>query len=647
MRRSLFLCLCYLAVWLGHRLHAQPGNPGTDSLEAALRGHPARDTVRIRLLLELSLETERDAPGQSVGYALDAQEIARELNLPMYVADALQQAGNSYGILGANLKQRECYASARKIFQDQGNVRGEIATLNNLGTVSLDEKQYDWARQYLFKALQMTLAGSHKRNLPAIFNNLGNLYDGLEKHDSALYYYQQAFERVRSESPDSVVESIILVNIGTSYAELGDMARSLGIYRQAIPYKVATNDLYGLTEVYLNIGDTYMETGPLDSAEHYLLRGLEIADTIEATEMQELVHRQLARLYDTLGRLELALEHSMESAALLDSLRMEESSTVSEATQLRIEAEEAIHQRELAAIEQQEKLQQQRILMVAGVVVLALILLLLFFINRRYQERRKAAASLESKVKERTEELSRSNSQLQRALADVEATTRDLNTFIYRSSHDLRGPLTSISGLLDILRQHLREEEALRYVGLVEDKTEHLGQLLGKLMESVEILAREPQPTTFAWDGLWEDVRQDIKKKPGRAEVELGLEAPAGLQIPTDRACLRLILNNLLHNAIDFRRRDGQAAWCKVRVRATGHELHVSIADNGIGMDEAIQQRAFEMFYRGSLQAQGIGNGMGLYTARKMAQLLGGTLTLESKAGEGSEFTLTLPLSQK
>lgn len=628
-------------------MYGQSSNPRVDSLEAALKAHSARDTVRIRLLLDLSLETERDAPGQSVGYALDAQEIARELNLPMFVADALQQAGNSYGILGANLKQRECYASARKIFQDQGNVRGEIATLNNLGTVSLAEKQYDWARQYLFQALKMTVAAGYKRNLPAIFNNLGNMYDGLEKHDSALFYYQQAFERVQSESPDPVVESIILVNIGTSYAELGDLTRSLAIYRQAIPYKLSTNDLYGLTEVYMNIGDTYMETGPLDSAEQYLLQGLLIADTIEATEMQELVHRQLARLYDTLGRHELALEHSMESAELLDSLRMEESSTVSEATQIRIEAEQAIHQRELAAIEQQEKLQQQRILIVAGIVVLALILLLLFIITRRYQERRRAADSLEAKVQERTEELRRSNAQLQGAMAEVEATTKDLNTFIYRSSHDLRGPLTSIGGLLDILRQHLKDEEALHFLGLVEDKTEHLGRLLGKLMESVEILAREPQPALFRWDELWEEVRQELKKKPGRADVELGVEVPAGLEIQADRACLRLILQNLLYNAIDFRKMEGEAAWCRVQVRPMGNELQMVVSDNGIGMDDATQAKAYGMFYRGSLQAQGIGNGMGLYTAQKMAQLMGGSLTVQSELGKGSVFTLTIPNAGK
>lgn len=639
------VALLLLTGSVGHCLsvRAQDVEKG-DSLRAELDRHPAHDAVRIKLLIDLASNLERENPGQSVSYALDALEMAQEANLPLLQADALQQAGNSYGMLGANLKQRECYVTARKIFQDQGNYQGEIAALNNLGTVSLAERNFHYARQYLFQALAMMLSTHDERNLAAVYNNLGNMYGGMEDYDSALTYYLKAYDHVREKKPDPVVESIILANIGNTYAESGEYERALSIYHECVAHKIQLHDVYGLSELYLNFGSMFYDLNEMDSSLHYLLRGLELADSISAMEMQELIHRDLSSVYDTLGNTALALRHSIRTVYLLDTLRMEEANSISQATQMRIEAEQAIHQRELAAVEQQDKLRQQRIITIATVIVLGLILLLLFFLFRRYQERRKVAAVLEVRVQERTTELSQSNERLQQALQELEQSNHDLNTFIYRSSHDLRSPLTSISGLLDIIQSSLGDHETTPYVAMVEEKTQHLHLLLERLIESVDLLAREPKGHDILFQELWEDLQAGLRKKPGYGAVCMELEAHQGLTIHTDRACLRVVLSNLLANAIDFRDASGsKQPWCRVSAMADARGCTITVEDNGLGMSVEVQERAFEMFYRGGLQAKGIGNGMGLYTARKTVELIGGSIHLESIEGEGTVLTVWVP----
>ncbi len=620
----------------------------TDSLVVLLQQHPDRDTVRIETLMELAHALERENPGASVSFALDAQDIAVELALPIREADAIQQVGNSYGVLGAYLKQRDCYLAARKIYQDIGDKQGEIAALNNLGTIASQQKNYEFASQYLQKALQMTLASGDLHNLSAIYNNLGSIYLDQGVHDSALTYFSKAHIFATYKNPDPVIASIALVNIGDTYAEKGDPRRSLEIFNACIRDKYKLNDLYGLSELYQNIGDSYRDLAMLDSALHFFKLGLQYADLTQAMEMQEALHRELATVYDTLGQVDMALLHSQQSILLLDSLRQAEATSISQATQLRIAAEETIHARDLAAakveIAQQDKLQQQQVVMVAGIVCLGLVLLLVFFLYRRFRERQKAASLLEMKVKLRTHELSEANERLQASMVQTEDSNRDLNTFIYRSSHDLRSPVTSIMGLLDIIKGTFPEAETLKYLSLVEDRTYHLNRLLEQLIESVDLLARAPRGEAVSIRDLWDDVQGILSKKVGHDAVRFTLDAEPGMTVQTDRACLRVILINLLTNAIDFRDNgSGRAPFCIVQVRASAQACTITVQDNGLGMSAAVQARAFEMFYRGGLQAKGTGNGMGLYTAKKTIELLGGDIQLHSEEGRGSTFTLKVP----
>ena len=125
----------------------------------------------------------------------------------------------------------------------------------------------------------------------------------------------------------------------------------------------------------------------------------------------------------------------------------------------------------------------------------------------------------------------------------------------------------------------------------------------------------------------------------GHEEVKFSLDTELQ-QSETDPVWLKVILRNLFRNAIDFRRSDAPA-WCKTSIVRINSHWEISVKDNGEGMSAEVREKAFDMFYRGSLRSKG--SGMGLYTVRKMVERLGGRTTLESEENGGSELRFTIP----
>ena len=110
----------------------------------------------------------------------------------------------------------------------------------------------------------------------------------------------------------------------------------------------------------------------------------------------------------------------------------------------------------------------------------------------------------------------------------------------------------------------------------------------------------------------------------------------------TNEYALRSILQNLIHNAILYRKKNVKSA-VHVSIYESGSNIIIEIKDNGIGIPEKIQERVFEMFFRGSSETEG--SGLGLYLVKNAVDRLKGTIKMKSVYGEGTEFEITLPVT--
>jgi signal transduction histidine kinase len=238
---------------------------------------------------------------------------------------------------------------------------------------------------------------------------------------------------------------------------------------------------------------------------------------------------------------------------------------------------------------------------------------------------------------------------LTRSEAEAQRANQAKSEFLTSMSHELRTPLTSIRGFAELMELRSKEPVVREQSALIRQGAEHLNVLLTDILDLAKIEAGvmtgtlEPVAVHALLDEVTNLFRVSASAKGLSLTVVEGPGIPATLN--TDRLKLKQILHNLLSNAIKFT----PAGSITLAVEPTADAQHVSfhISDTGPGIAPYSQELIFEKFRQGNARVsyEHGGTGLGLALARELAGLLGGTLTLQSRVGDGSTFTLTLPLA--
>jgi signal transduction histidine kinase len=183
-----------------------------------------------------------------------------------------------------------------------------------------------------------------------------------------------------------------------------------------------------------------------------------------------------------------------------------------------------------------------------------------------------------------------------------------------------------------------------RRLALIRQSGEHLLQMIGDLLDLTRIeaggMALQIEPTALA--PLAEDCVAMLHGAAAAAGVALALEPPAGpVLVRADATRLRQVLLNLVGNAVKYNRPGGRAT---LRWQADAAQVRVQVVDNGVGIDPGDLPRVFEPFYRSaSLRDAVDGAGIGLSVTQALVTLMGGQIAVDSRPGEGTVFTVTLP----
>jgi len=677
VRWAVFLgCLC-TALAMHHDVHSQ------DSLETKLR--TARDAEKLALLEQLYRNYQASDFNKAIQFADAGISIANKLDDIRYVVVFNKYKASSLMDLGRNEEAVDILLPALKLARDNSISDQEMFILNNIGLAYTYRGIYDSALSFHFKSLELREKSGRKASMFNALNNIGLVYYKLKNPKLALNFYQRALD-IKTELNDNTGVYALQVNIGLCYVFLNEYDNAISVINRALQSCGPSSSCDGkvLVDAYHAIGVAYLGIDDLAKSETFLLKSYYLSqerndtrymiENLEAlasvdfgnkqfeaaikklqqaevlatntdfVENRITIYEKLAEEYKRIPDYQKAtiyqdryikLKDSVYNDKLISNLAVVQTNYAE-----RVNLKTISEQNDIIALKDQVLGKQRTITVLAMVIALLLLGFTYFAIQsgRTYSAKLKRHnEELEQKVLERTKELQKSNEKLLKA-------QHDLNNFLYKTSHDIRGPVATLKGLYNLITTKQNEPEELKDLIVREGvQIEKIYKILNRISMVTSIQNTFLKPEVIDFHALLNDI-VDFERKNGQLKhIRVLVDVEPGLKMISDPYLIHLILENMVDNSLKFFNESTRIdPYVKITVSTSGSDALIKVEDNGVGIIMKPGQDVFTMFLRGSERSD-IG-GVGLYLCKVIADKLEGTIKLEKTSKEGTTFSLKLTL---
>jgi signal transduction histidine kinase len=482
----------------------------------------------------------------------------------------------------------------------------------------------------------------------------------LKNFDEALDYISQGLKTCGDNcSNDVILEGEFGLGVANFGLEKIGVAKkhfeeSYDISKKIDNKRFQAENLVYLAKIAIQENDSDKAKSSLDEAEV-------LAGTSKYNQLLMDTYKQFSILYNQIKDFEKASTYQNKYIQLKDSLIGED--LVKNVAKIQTQFEE---RENIATIQlKEDALKRQRNLNIAIGVIAMLAALLGFVLYRSNMVMRRVNSELsdakavienqnlrlqninrelDARVKEKTAELLKTNDELDRANKSLSQVNDELDNFIYKTSHDIRGPLASLKGICSVALMDVKDPLALDYLTKLDVSSGRLNVILTRLLIVNQInnaiVGKEP----IDFNGIVEDVILLENKKGLPPKFEIKKDIQPNISFQSDKDLVRIILENLIDNAIKFYN-DSERIQPFVHIKIgmqDANEVVVQVIDNGIGIAEAKPDKIFQMFSRAS-ERSGTG-GIGLYLSKLATEKLGGQIQLRTNPEGYTEFFVSFPM---
>ena len=627
-----------------------PAEEGLDSLRHLLR-LPQTDYDRVLLLCQVSDQLWTQNTDSAAVYARQALVLARRIGYHHGEGEALNRLGAA--LRESNLAQAlEVFQQSLRIAQTTHDRALEAQNLRSIGIIYVYLRDKRQGLRYYFEALKLGEALHDERRLVIELSNIGLAYDVFNQLDSSRLFQERAFDLARRLHTPT---NYILYGLGNVARKQGRAAAARAFYQASIAESKKVQHLRSLNFAYVGLATLYQQQGRLDSSVYYarlgcraarangFLRGVLNASALLAEDFKARRQADSALKYQSLMLMMKDTLFGQEKVMRLQSLNYREQQRA----------------QETAASQAALRSRYRTYALVAGVVGLLALLLLLARHARAEQRARVALEQSLAELKTAQDQLVQREKmaflgeltagiahELQNPLNFVKNFAEVSTDLVDEISGEARDPART-SGLereiLTGLKQNLQQisQHGQRATSIIKDMLEHTRAGTGPRVPT-DLNALADESLRLAYQG------QRIKDKELNVKLTADF-APALPPVPVAPPDLSRVIINLVTNAlyaVQQRQRQHPAADYQPEVAVSTHavagSVEIRVRDNGTGMSPAVQANIFQPFF--TTKPVGEGTGLGLSLSHDIVTTgHGGTLAVESREGQGTEFIITLP----
>ncbi|HNP19316.1 MAG TPA: tetratricopeptide repeat protein [Fulvivirga sp.] len=609
-------------------------------------------------------------------YCTKSYNIAFEIRDSTLMNNALNNIGLANYNLGSYQSALEYLLRSLNMKRAQNEKYGLSITVNNIGLVYDKLKDYKQARSYFIEALEIAKRQEDKNLILYSQNNIALTYIGEGNLSEAEKYYRMSMD---VDIDNKVWKSVTYCGLGQVYQLKNKYDESRRYFRQSLSLRKEVGDKRGISEILYFQSNEYKLNAKYDSALFLLDKSQKLAEEIGAKDRIFENYALYVNIYSIIGNHELAFNYQTKLLNLRDTLFNENMARNLSDIKLKIQEEENL--RQMAIKEKQIEKNKSFVIFLITVIILVVFIAVLTFYqvkvnlkkNKMLAIRNHEISDQKEKIEAQKESLVEKNRQLESAhrmirnqneqlekynkklLSTVDEKSDqlkerndqlilanlELDNFIYKSSHDIKGPLATLLGVCNVALMDITEEVAREYFQMLYDTAQGLNSILERLKTISDISSLELKFKLINFSEIINTCVDQNRKIEGDEDINVALKIPDELKFYSDVVLLDLIFFNIIQSVMKMRDDNDARGDIQIQISSETTGLLIDVIDEGGGANRNALGDVFELFAKNALQHRSLG--LGLYIVKQSVMKLGGTIILLDDNSR-THFKITLPL---
>lgn len=573
--------------------------------------------TKIKSLLDEAYESRINSLDHSIKLAEQAFNLSKESGDKSYIAKSLSHLSLFHMIIGDFDLSINMANEAIENFEELSDEKGIADAKYTIAGALYKTDDYSKGLTYLIDCLATYKKIGDYHNLARVQKSMGTIYEFFGDVKSATQSYEEAIESGK-KAGDLNLQSNAFNPLSGLYLNQNKIPKALEIIEESIAIKQKTGDVRGLAFALYGRGKVFTETKQFEKAEQDILESIKIHEEMGEKLGWAMSHHKLGALYIKMNRLD-------------------------EARETLVKALEYSNKNKIILIKFKANLLLHDIAKKEGNYELAL-----KYLSQYVEEKESVINDRTAKIIEGYDVISKMQAleheaSAQKEKADIiEKKKIELDSFFYRISHDLKGPITSLMSLNYVAKLEVKDETALKFLDEYDSQANRLNNILDGLLRLTKMSFNEDSKQEIDFEKIIYDCISCYKFLTNYELVEFKIDVDSKIKYQAEWALVNTIIQNLIENGIKYARvEDNNKPHISISVNQKGESIEITASDNGIGMDEKTVENIFVMFFRANRKIEG--TGLGLHILKRAVERLNGQISAQSKLGEGTTFTVVLP----